>query len=74
LFLTALFLRTYSEAAEAAAAGAAFFFEACFVCFFVALCADEAGAIAPAAGAEACAKAADAKRPATRAAMSLFIV
>jgi hypothetical protein len=75
--LTALLQQTYSDAAEAAAAGAAFLCD--FLCetFFVALCDDEAaaaGAAEAAAGAEACANAAVAKRPATRAAISLFIL
>jgi hypothetical protein len=78
LFLTAFLRQTYSEAPEAAAAAAAFFFDA-FLCvaFFVVFFADEAaaaGAAEAATGAEACANAAVAKRPATRAAISLFIL
>jgi hypothetical protein len=70
---------TYSEAAEAAAAAAAFLcdflcvdFFVVFVTFFADVAA--AGADADASGAEACANAAVAKRPATRAAISLFIL
>ncbi|ACC69755.1 hypothetical protein Bphy_0563 [Paraburkholderia phymatum STM815] len=74
--MTALSQQTYSDAAEAAAAGAAFLCD--FLCetFFVALCdeAAAAGAAEAASGAEACANAAVAKRPATRAAISLFIL
>jgi hypothetical protein len=61
--LTAFLQQTYSEAPEAA--------------FFVVFFADEAaaaGAADAATGAEACANAAVAKRPATRAAISLFIL
>jgi hypothetical protein len=66
------FRKTYIEAPEAAAADAAF-----FVCF-LAWCFDAffsvfAGADAAAAGAEACAKAAVANRPAIRAAISFFM-
>jgi hypothetical protein len=72
VFLTAL-LQTYSEAPEAASALAAFFaFLAwCFLAAFLA--GAEAAAGAEASGAEACAKAAVANRPATRAAISLFM-
>jgi hypothetical protein len=78
LVLDCVLQQTYSEAPEAAAADAAFFFDA-FLCvaFFVVFFADEAAAIGAAeaaTGAEACANAAVAKRPATRAAISLFIL
>jgi hypothetical protein len=72
LFLTAFLQTYYIDAPEAAAADAAFLcdFLACFFAAFLA----GAEAAAGAAGAEACAKAAVANRPATRAAISFFML
>jgi hypothetical protein len=65
----------YIEAPEAAAALAAFLCDFLCIDFFVVFLADEAaGAAEAASGAEACAKAAVANRPATRAAISFFML
>jgi hypothetical protein len=78
LFLTAFLQKHYilpDAASGADAALAAFFACIFFACiFFAGFLADEAAAGAAASGAEDCAKAAVANRPATRAAISFFML